>query len=102
MLQRRDHGQQDHLNKGALGANKPASPATGTAAFELEGPLEDLYDRLEGISDPFEDDGTDRAAVKALLDEVWAKSKAKNREAPEPQSARTLASALSKRIRVGG
>lgn len=68
--------------------------------FELEGPLEDLYDRLEGVSDPFEDDGSDRAAVKALLDEVWANSKAKSREAPEPQSAKTLANALSKRIRV--
>ncbi|EJT49883.1 endopeptidase [Trichosporon asahii var. asahii CBS 2479] len=73
--------------------------ATGTDVFELEGPLEDLYDRLEGVSDPFEDDGTDKAAVKALLDEVWANSKAKNREAPEPQSAKTLAGMLSKRIR---
>lgn len=68
--------------------------------FELEGPLEDLYDRLEGVSDPFEDDGTDKAAVKALLDEVWANSKAKGREAPEPQSAKTVANALSKRMRV--
>lgn len=77
-----------------------ASPSTSDAVFELAGPLEALYDRLEGMENPFAAEGGDKEAVKALLDTVWKEAKAPGLQPPQTPSAKTVAVRLSRGVSV--
>lgn len=87
----------DNLAKLTLGTAPPGSPDD---VFDLATPLEDLYDKLEGVDNPFSTDDPDGPAVKALLDSVWESLCAKTSDAPALQTATTVALRLSRGMSV--
>ncbi|KAL1411340.1 hypothetical protein Q8F55_002291 [Vanrija albida] len=73
-----------------------APPGAPDALFDLASPLEDIYDRLEGLDNPFARDGEDKAAAAAYLDTVWEQHGAAELGAPVTQSGALLAERLAR------
>lgn len=77
-------------------ADPPAPPGAPDNLFDLASLLEDIYDRLEGLDNPFAKDGEDKAAASAYLDTVWEQYAAPSLGAPVTQSGRALAERLAR------
>ncbi|TXT09039.1 hypothetical protein VHUM_02513 [Vanrija humicola] len=73
-----------------------APPGAPDNLFDLASPLEDIFDRLEGLDNPFAKDGDDKAAASAYLDTVWEQYAATSLDAPVTQSGTAVAERMAR------